>query len=112
MPPVPKPSTVRDEEFRHWVSRHPCVVSNGDCEYARYEVATEGDFVSDPCHYYTERNHGDELLFPGCRVHHAEQHTIGIESFARKYGLKLLEICERLRWQFLHGDFLTEGLVA
>lgn len=109
MPPVPKPSTVRDEDFRHWISRHPCVVSNGDCRYARYEKATLGEFVSDVCHYFTRRNHGDELLFPACRRHHAEQHTSGVESFARKYGLRLLELCQGFRREYLEGDFLTEA---
>lgn len=108
MPPVPKPSTVRDEDFRHWISRHPCVVSNGDCVYSRYAKATNGEPVSDACHFFTRRNHGDELLFPACRRHHAEQHTSGIESFAMKYELRLQQICRRLRREFFEGDFLSE----
>lgn len=109
MPPVPKATVVRDDDFKHWISRHPCVVSNGDCWYASYTKATGGDRVSDPCHYFTRRNYGDLLLFPGCRVHHQEQHRIGVVSFAVKYGLQLLELCQRLRAQYLGGDWLTEG---
>jgi hypothetical protein len=107
MPPVPKPSTVREVDYRHWISRHRCVVSNGDCRYARYEKATEGDFVSDCCHYLAKRVFGDLLLFPACRFHHQEQHAIGVESFAEKYGLKLLELCQRFRERYLNPDWMS-----
>ncbi len=35
---------------------------------------------------------GDETGVSLCREHHAEQHTIGIDTFQQKYGLDLLAL--------------------
>jgi hypothetical protein len=109
MPPVPKPEIVRDPDFLRWIAFQPCVVSDGDC---RYERNPQGHLVSDACHYFTRRDHGDELVFPACRFHHQLQHALGVETFAQRFALKLLNLCRRFRREYLEGDFLSEGLVA
>ena len=47
---------------------------------------------SDPAHIQTKGAGGSdtaENLMPLCRMHHSEQHQIGIKSFTRKHDLPL-----------------------
>lgn len=70
----------------------------------------------DPCHRKAKRVHGDwvELegrvvgnIFPACRIHHVEQHVVGIKSF----GHRVLEACEAIGVAYLAG-WSPEGLGA
>jgi Putative HNHc nuclease len=55
-------------------------------------------------HVHARRNGGDvSNAVPLCRYHHAEQHRIGVKSFAAKYGLDL-EALARRYWE----DYLAE----
>jgi hypothetical protein len=47
---------------------------------------------SDPAHivsYAVCREDREENMIPLCRLHHSEQHQMGIKSFVRKYKLPI-----------------------
>ena len=74
--PSPKPVTERDPELVKWVRGQECLVPH--C-----------GLPGESCHVRT-RNHGDRAnVVPLCRTHHQEQHTRGVRTFERRYGLDL-----------------------
>lgn len=90
---------VREEIKREWprhrkyVRSHQCVVPG--CE----RLPTECCHIRLGAHAGMKQKPGDWLTYPGCAGldgHHAEQHTIGEVSFAKKYGLDLYQTAARL----------------
>lgn len=73
--PVPKPEVLRSEAFRDFVKGLPCMICllPGDAHHVKHK-----------------RGYGDaNNLVPLCRTHHREVHTIGVETFERRRGVKL-----------------------
>lgn len=77
-----KPTRQRDEKYRAWIRLLPCLV-NGDgarcfgpiqAAHVRSRGAGGGDF---------------DNLMPLCMGHHAEQHAVGIRTFAARYEVDL-----------------------
>lgn len=86
-----------------WVRGHECVVlaanrydksCEGRVEAAHVRSGTDGGLGKKP---------GDNFTFPACAGHHAEQHRIGEQQFARKYRLNLREIADALWARSPHG---------
>ena len=77
---VSKPIVVIDPPRREWIRTQPCAI----CPSGQQSTPTEC------AHVHTKRNAGDDHnLLPVCKQHHAEQHRIGIQSFATQYGVDL-----------------------
>lgn len=60
-----------------------------------------GKFGCDPAHIKTKGSGGDDEknnLMPLCRIHHIEQHKIGIVTFIKKYQ-SVYSYVERLGYQ-------------
>ena len=73
----PKPTRVKDKELRRLIRGRPCLVC--------------GASPSDAAHLKTVGSGGGDTvdnLIPLCRVHHVEQHAIGIDTFLSKYSLQ------------------------
>lgn len=57
-------------------------------KYATKRCLVCGDRGCDPAHIKTFKSTGidaDWLLMPLCRIHHTEQHQLGIKTFINKY---------------------------
>lgn len=79
-------------EYRAWIRTLPCTVSG-----------CPGRSVA--AHLPRVKRHGDEAnMLPLCVAHHAEQHTIGVKSFGRKYDLDLAALAMQ-RWGEYAEDF-------
>ena len=77
----------RDPAYAKWVRSGLCLIGE-QCFGTGVEA----------CHVKTRGAGGDDRgnLVPLCRQHHREQHTIGIRSFGRKYGVDLLAHAQHL----------------
>ena len=79
---VPKPVLERDRcpDFLAWLKWQPCAICT-----KRGERQTTS---SDPAHFPKVRIHGDvRNAIPLCRLHHNEQHRLGVARFCRKYAV-------------------------
>lgn len=79
----------KNTELRKSYRSKPCVVC--------------GKLPSDPCHiksYATTLSDNPNNLVPLCRPHHAESHSSGIWSFAKKYPAYHAYI-RGLGWEFI-----------
>jgi len=89
---------IRCRGHLQWVRGHECVVSNSMCagniEACHVRSGTDGGMGVKP---------SDRYVFPGCTVHHAEQHRIGEQQFARKYSINLRQIADGLWLKSPHG---------
>lgn len=86
-PMFPKPTTIRDKQYKTWIRQLPCLCCGRP---------------SDP-HHVPEKGHGskgaktsDRRCIPLCSTHHKETHNSGRETFAAKYGIDYEPIIERL----------------
>jgi hypothetical protein len=62
--------------YRAWIRGWPCVA----CPSRETQAA----------HLPRVKQHGDaQNLVPLCGTHHMEQHNMGVQSFAERYGLDL-----------------------
>jgi deoxycytidylate deaminase len=89
LPPKRKPvrSGIERAPRRDW-PRHRRFVKSHVCCVCGYEKT---DFA----HVKTRGSGGgDETGVPLCRACHAEQHTIGIETFQRRHGIDLVALAE------------------
>jgi Putative HNHc nuclease len=85
-------------EYAEWIARQPCVVKPS-LRWLRTEAA-----------HVRSRGaggHAEGNLVSLCRVHHQEQHDIGIKSFQAKYRLDLKAIAASL-WATYQAQ--TEGM--
>lgn len=82
---TPRRAKNRCPELLDFVRAHfCCVCTRNGREYARVPPPSEA------AHVHARRNGGDVAnVVPLCRVHHEEQHRIGVRSFTAKYGLNL-----------------------
>ncbi len=81
MTAVPKSPPINSKAHRAFVCTFECAARSETC-YGRI----------DPHHVTTRgAGGGDETCIPLCRGHHIEIHAIGVETFAKKHGLDLLE---------------------
>lgn len=92
--PVPKEGLIRDDAFRDWIRRRPCLLADREpCECGKYTHIGSNRQSVDCAHVRTKRLAGDVAncvpLCSGSGGHHMEQHRIGIKSFQAKYGLDL-----------------------
>lgn len=82
----PKPTRIKDKDIRERVRRKPCLVCGAlPCDAAHIKTVGSGG--------------GDKIvnaegeivvnLIPLCRKHHVEQHAIGIDTFFKKYSIKV-----------------------
>lgn len=86
---APKCEWVRHRAF---VRRHVCIVPNcigGPIEAAHVRLGLPAQ-VPSWMRGGTSRKPADWFTFPACHHHHAEQHSIGEATFAKKYGINLL----------------------
>ena len=94
--------TLIDLEYRRHVRRYPCVVA------VRRGVVKDCLPPVQACHVLHSGFGGKDVpdhynLWPGCVVHHSEQHHIGRESFDKKYEFSVREIAERVGREILEG---------
>lgn len=80
-------------KHRAFVRRHVCIVP--DCcamtvECCHVRKGLPGNTPSWARPGKDMKPH-DAFCYSGCPTHHAEQHRIGEETFARKYGVNLLK---------------------
>lgn len=81
----------RSPEYKAWfmdtVPFHCYVGYDSEDEFAVFEC----DGPSEAMHVQTRGAGGSDIgnLVKGCRYHHARQHTLGIRSFERRYGVQL-----------------------
>ena len=73
---------IPNDYARQWfcLRFRKCVICGNPADLAHYEAVGMG----------RNRNRIDETKFRYmslCRIHHVEQHTIGIESFVQKYHI-------------------------
>lgn len=74
---------------RAWVRRHRCCVSGCvqlPIECAHVRRGTDGGTALKP---------SDRWTISLCRVHHAEQHTIGEHSFEQRHGIDLVALARK-----------------
>lgn len=80
-------------KHRAFVRRHVCIVPDcigGPIEAAHVRKGLPGNTPS-WARGGTSYKPIDAFCFSACHHHHAEQHSIGEETFARKYGVNLLK---------------------
>lgn len=95
---------IRCPGYLQFVRGHECVVAAGD-----WGLASPCSGRMEACHVRSGTDGGmgvkpsDCFTFPACTIHHAEQHRIGEQQFARKYGLNLRQIADQLWTRSPHG---------
>lgn len=70
----PKPQRKKDRDLLDTYHTKRCIIC--------------GRQGCDPCHLKSKGSGGQDEswnVFPACRVHHSESHSIGITSFSEKY---------------------------
>jgi hypothetical protein len=80
MGPLPRKVWPR---HRRWVRSHQCCVPGckaGDVDFAHLRSAGNAGMGQKP---------HDAFGVSLCRVHHIEQHNIGVDTFGKKYGIDL-----------------------
>lgn len=80
---LPKPERIRSPAHLAWVRCQPCAVLGcgaRTCDPAHVRRGTGGGTSLKP---------GDQWVIPLCHPHHMEQHSIGEQSFERRYGLDM-----------------------
>lgn len=85
----PKPKSWRSATYRQWVRSLRCLIPgcwSREIEAAHASVKGKG------------LKHDDFYCVPICRMHHSEQHALGILSFQSKYNIDLKVEAETL-WQ-------------
>ena len=92
---------------RQWIRGHACVVK--DCESRQIEAAHfDGPVPFEDMGGKGLKRH-DRWCLPACALHHREIHSLGWQSFERKYGISMKAIAEGLakisphRWRWEEG---------
>jgi len=85
---------IRCPSHLKWVRGHNCICveidptgCEGKIEAAHVRRGTDGGVGSKP---------GDNFSIPLCSNHHREQHTIGEQSFEKRYRFSMLQVADRL----------------
>lgn len=88
-------------DFLAWIRTQPCLIATvtdcltNDCSNWPYPTR------SCAAHVVKTRQHGDlGLVVPLCSHHHMEQHTIGVKSFAEKWGVDLAKEAHKVAQAF------------
>lgn len=89
----------RNKAFAQWVADFRCCIGyygldpSHDCPL--------GYLGSEAAHIKSRGAGGDDArnIVPLCRYHHQEQHTMGIKSFQKKYGIVLQDFADHF-WNF------------
>lgn len=88
--------------YADWIRLLPCAVPGEPRHWGRWS-AKHQMAVCDAAHVRSRGAGGRSLgnLIPLCTGHHLEQHRIGVESFAAKYGIDLSAVASALaaRWK-------------
>ena len=72
-----KPIRYQNKKYLLWVARMPCIAKSPQCI---------GNVSAH--HVKSRKSGGDDLqTIPLCAFHHQEVHTIGRESFQKKYNI-------------------------
>ena len=68
-----------DLPYRAWIRTQPCIICGRDAE---------------PCHVRSRGAGGTDLgnIVPMCRIHHTEQHKIGIKTFQAKWKVDMVAL--------------------
>ena len=68
-----------DLPYRAWIRTQPCIICGRDAE---------------PCHVRSRGAGGTDLgnIVPMCRIHHTEQHKIGIKTFQAKWRVDMVAL--------------------
>ncbi len=76
----------RDPAFIAWIRGQHCCVPVG-----KYWWPDRPTGIVEPAHVQTRGAGGLDKgnTVPMCQQHHAEQHTLGIQTFQKKYGIDL-----------------------
>jgi putative HNHc nuclease len=95
---TPRRAKNRCPAFLYWLRTKPC------CVPPVWEAIAH---PSEAAHVHARRNGGDVAnAVPLCPTHHAEQHRMGIKSFAAKYALDLDALARR------YWEAYVEELIA
>ena len=99
--------TKIDHAYRAQVRAYPCAVA------VQTGVVSECLPPVEACHVDHSGFGGKDVLdhynlWPGCVMHHSEQHTIGHKSFDGKYEFSVREIAQRVGREILEGEDFTE----
>ena len=91
---------------RAWVRRHHCCVEGCfrlPIECAHVRGGTDGGMALKP---------SDKWVISLCRHHHGEQHQIGENAFAKRYGLDLSELAREFASRSPHKGKLKKPCVG
>lgn len=86
---------IRSAAHLQWVRGFECVAAKSGACSGKVQA----------CHVRTGagagmgQKPGDDMTYPGCAGHHAEQHRIGEPAFERAHAINLRAIAERLAAQ-------------
>ena len=99
MKSLQKPKRKSDRKFLDEIKRNPCSICGA--------LSTQMNPV-DPAHIQSKgAGGGDDLwnIVPLCRVHHSEQHRIGMQSFVGKY-VPFKNLLKSMGWKFENGKMI------
>lgn len=96
----PKKLRTKAPDYLEWIRQQPCIVTG--------QLSGPGFKRVDPAHCDTVGSGGSDFTaLPLSRLYHSEQHNLGMDTFAKKYGLDyavlIAEHCNR---------FLIQGRIA
>lgn len=80
----PKPKRVKDRRLLDEIKKQPCIIC--------------GQRPSDPDHVVTRGAGGEDSernVWPLCRRHHTERHTLGLRRLAHKYSAAMEALQKR-----------------
>lgn len=84
----PKPKVYRSAEKLAWIRGHSCMMVGAADHFNCGPVP--GFSETQAVHVKARRRFGDRWVIPGCPRHHNEQHSLGVETFQRKYKVDLM----------------------
>ena len=90
----------RNEEYAAWIRTQPCIMTSLVCM---------GKVQS--CHVKSRAAGGDDEgnCVSMCAVHHHAQHSMGIKTFQREYGIDLKRVATELWAEYEHLRERKEG---
>lgn len=93
MPPVKKPTVVKDPDWLKVVRQMPCRVEGPECNYAFGRLGSDGQRLCEPNHL--RKRNDDGCVVPLCPGHH-RTNTVswhnGERTFCRHYGFTKAEL--------------------
>lgn len=81
MNPQPKPTTWRSDKYLKWIRQQPCIVTqlcSGKSEAHHEDILKSGGTAC--------KGH-DSTCLPLCRLHHAERHQMGRDTFFERWAI-------------------------